>query len=155
MGGGGTGGYRNVGDVSKLLQEAKDRLKEGGRKNIFISFDFDDANEVNLLRGQAINDNSEIEFNDWSVKDAFNSDNSDYIKRQITERIRQSSITVVYISENTKGSRWVNWEIKKSLDLGKKVIAVHSGNIPPSQPPSGVTQNGIKVIPWSKLKDEI
>ena len=67
MGGGGTGGYRNIGDVDKLLQEAKDRLNTDGRKNLFISFAYEDANEVNLLRGQAKNDNSDLEFNDWTL----------------------------------------------------------------------------------------
>ncbi|NEN93895.1 MAG: TIR domain-containing protein, partial [Okeania sp. SIO3H1] len=127
MGGGGTGGYRNIGDVDKLLQEAKERLNTSGRKNLFISFAYEDANEVNLLRGQAKSENSEIEFNDWSVKDAFNSKNADYIKRQITERIKQSSTTVVYVSDQTKNSPWVNWEVNKSLELGKRITALHKG----------------------------
>lgn len=156
MGGGGTGGYRNIGDVSKLLQEAKDRLKEGNRKNVFISFDYEDANEVNLLRGQAKNDNSEIEFNDWSVKDAFDSQNANYIKRQITERILQSSMTVVYVSDKTSKSKWVNWEVTKSLELGKRVIAVYKKNTCPKELPSAIKGNSsIKVIPWKNLKDNL
>lgn len=153
MGGGGTGGYRNIGDVDKLLQEAKDRLKSEGRKNLFISFAYEDANEVNLLRGQAKSERSDIEFNDWSVKDAFDSKNADYIKRQITERIRQSSTTVVYVSEQTQNSRWVNWEVQKSIELGKRVIAVHKGNTAPTNLPDSVKSNPeIAVERWSNLK---
>ncbi len=156
MGGGGTGGYRKIGNVDKLLQEAKDRLNSGGRKNLFISFAYEDANEVNLLRGQAKNENSGIEFNDWSVKDAFDSKNADYIKRQITERIERSSATVVYVSDQTKNSEWVNWEVKKSIDLGKRVIAVHKGDTPPRRLPDAVKGNKlINLIKWKHLKDHL
>ncbi|PHQ69220.1 MAG: molecular chaperone Tir [Sneathiella sp.] len=156
MGGGGTGGYRNIGNVDKLLQEAKDRLNNSGRKNVFISFAYEDANEVNLLRGQAKNENSDIEFNDWSVKDAFNSKNADYIKRQITERIKQSSTTVVYVSDQTKNSNWVNWEVQKSIELNKRVIAVHKGDKPPRSLPDAVKGNkSINLIKWKHLKDHL
>ena len=155
MGGGGGGGYRGVGDVNKLLQEAKERLRDAGRKNIFISFAYEDADEVNLLRGQAKNDNSEIEFNDWSVKSAFDSEQAAYIKRQITERINQSSLAVVYISENTNNSRWVNWEVEKALELGKKVVAVHKGEKPPKSTPSSVQKNNVRIIKWKDLHKEL
>ena len=156
MGGGGTGGYRDIGDVEKLLREARERLNEEPRKNVFISFAYEDANEVNLLRGQAKSETSDIEFNDWSVKDAFDSKNADYIRRQITERIRQSSTTVVYVSDQTTNSNWVNWEVKKSLELGKRVIAVHKGDTRPQRLPDAVRQAGsIQVIPWKKLKDHL
>ena len=156
MGGGGTGGYRNIGDVDKLLQEARDRLNNDGRKNLFISFTFEDANEVNLLRAQAKNDNSDLEFNDWSVKDAFDSKNADYIKRQIAERIQRSSTTVVYVSDQTKNSQWVNWEVETSLKLDKRVIAVHKGDSPPKSLPDSVNKNEkILVIPWKNLRDKL
>lgn len=151
MGGGGGGGYRGVGDVNKLLQEAAERLRDSGRKNVFISFVYEDADEVNLLRGQAKNDNSDIEFNDWSVSSAFDSEQADYIKRKITERIKQSSLTVVYISEKTQNSRWVNWEVGKALELGKKVVAVHKGDNKPSSSPDSVKNNNISIIRWKDL----
>ena len=50
---------------------AKEEIQEanGGKiRNVFISFASDDLDEVNLLRGQAKNENSNIEFNDYSLK---------------------------------------------------------------------------------------
>ena len=91
MGGGGGGGSsRSIGDIKSLVDRAKKELREGeqaGRKNVFISFAMEDENEVNLLRGQAKNEHSEIEFNDWSVKDPYNSARADYIRQRISERI--------------------------------------------------------------------
>ncbi len=156
MGGGGTGGYRDIGDVEKLLREARERLNAEPRKNVFISFAYEDADEVNLLRGQAKSEASDIEFNDWSVKEAFDSKNADYVRRQITERIRQSSTTVVYVSDQTNNSLWVNWEVDKSLELGKRVIAVHKGDSRPTSLPDSVTQDSsIMVIPWKNLKNQL
>jgi len=151
MGGGG-GGSRSIGDIKSLIEKAKQKLKEeSGRKNVFISFDYDDNNEVNLLRGQAKNDKLPIEFNDWSVKEPINSERAEYIKQKITDRINQSSLTVVYLTDKTARSDWVKWEIKKSLELGKKVIGAYKGDVCPSNTPSGISN----CVPWSRLADTI
>ena len=52
MGGGGGGGRSFSGDLKGLEEKAKKELEKGGKPNTFLSFDFDDINEVNLLRGQ-------------------------------------------------------------------------------------------------------
>ena len=64
-------------------------------------------------------------------------------------------MTVVYLSDHTHSSEWVDWEVKKSLELGKEVVAVHSGSTPPSKLPDSITEYNIKVIPWSRLADEL
>ena len=116
----------------------------------FISFSSDDHDEVNLLRGQAKNENSDIEFNDWSLKKPFDSEEANYIKRGIRERIRQSSVTVVYISDKTADSKWVDWEIRESLAMGKGVVAMHKGDTPPRRLPKAITDNNIPVVPWNQ-----
>ena len=130
----------------------KDIEKGNGGKirNVFISFDSDDLDEVNLLRGQAKNESSNIEFNDYSLKAPFNSKNADYIKRGIRERIRQSSVTVVYLTDKTADSKWVNWEIRESIAMGKGVLAMHKGNTPPKRLPKAITENKIKVYSWKQ-----
>jgi hypothetical protein len=147
MGGGGGGGSRNIGDLPKLTQEAKRALSQQ-RRNVFIS---EDVDEVNLLRAQSKNELSEIAFNDWSVSEPYDSKNAEYIRARIMDRIQQSSTTVVYLSRDTPSSRWVAWEVEKSLELGKEVVAVHAGKKRPGQVPSWVTENNIRVVPWSSL----
>jgi len=126
MGGSSSGGWSRLGDVRSLEQKAKEALQEG-KRNVFISFATEDMNEVNLLRAQAKNENNDLEFNDHSVREAYNSEQAEYIKRKIAERINRASVTVVFISDSTAQSHWVKWEVEKSLELGKKVVAVHSG----------------------------
>jgi hypothetical protein len=156
MGGGG-GGSSSLGDTRFLEQKAKELLKQGasGPKNVFISFAYEDLNEVNLLRGQAKNDKLDLEFNDRSVQEPYDSDRAEYIRQKIRERINQCSTTVVYLSANTDASRWVRWEVEKSLELGKRVIAVHSGDAPPRDIPAYLSDAKVKTVPWSSLSSAL
>lgn len=154
MGGSSSGGWSRLGDVRSLEEKAKAAL-QGGKRNVFISFATEDMDEVNLLRAHAKNEKSDIEFNDHSVKEAYDSERAEYIKFKITERINRASVTVVYISENTAQSKWVSWEVSKSLELGKKVIAVHKGDSFKGVMPDWARENGIKTVAWSNLKDEL
>lgn len=154
MGGGGGARGLQPDELRRFEAIARHELRDAAqprRRNVFLSFASEDLNEVNLLRGQAKNDLSDIEFNDWSVKEPFDSKNADYIKRGIRERIRQASLTIVYLSDNTHKSQWVNWEVEESLALGKCVIAVHKGDTPPAKLPESVINNRIRVIPWRSL----
>lgn len=154
MGGSSSGGWNRLGDVRSLEEKAKAAL-QGGKRNVFISFATEDMDEVNLLRAHAKNENSDIEFNDHSVREPYESERAEYIKRKIAERIARSSITVVYLSKDTAQSQWVEWEVKKSLELGKKVIAVHPGDSFKGSRPSWLDEHNIKVVPWSKLGDRL
>ena len=155
MGGSGVGGPWVGGseDLRKLEQLAKDRLREsesGKRHNVFISFASCDLSEVNLLRGQAKNENSSIEFNDWSLKKPFDSEDAEYVRRGIRERIRRCSVTIVYVSKDTAKSKWVEWEIKESIAMGKGVVAMHQGAAPPNELPSVISQESIPVVSWNQ-----
>lgn len=149
MGGGGSNNYdtRIIDRLSKVAQDSfKDAQPE--KRNVFISFDSRDIQDVNLLRGQAKNEDNELEFNDYSLKEPFDSERAEYIKAGIRERIRQASVTAIYVSDVTHESKWVDWEARESIAQGKGVICVHKGDTPPANLPSFVKEFGIKVVPW-------
>ena len=151
MGGIGSGRGLDPDEMETLEQRVRKSLRDRvdeHKRNVFISFSSDDLSEVNLLRAQARNQDSNIDFNDWSLRKPFDSEAADYIRRGIRERIRQSSVTVVYVSENTAKSKWVDWEIRESLSMGKGVVAMHKGNTPPRRLPKAITDNDISVVPW-------
>ena len=154
MGGGGGGGWNTLGNIRALEEKAKAAL-QGGKRNVFISFAAEDVNEVNLLRGQAKNENSDLEFNDHSVREPYDSERAQYIKLKIGERIARASVSVIYLSEHTAQSRWVTWEVEKSLSLNKAVIAVHPKDAPLGRLPEWVQRLGVKVLPWSRLANEL
>lgn len=56
----------------------------------------------------------------------------------------------MYLSDNTAGSEWVNWEIQESVDLGKAVVAMHKGNSPPRRLPRAIVDNKVPVVPWNQ-----
>jgi hypothetical protein len=155
MGGGGSRFSLNDGDLESLQAQAKSELKSADTevKNVFISFDYNDIDEVNLLRGQVKNENTDLDFKDYSVKDAFDSENADYIKKKIRDKIKQTSATIVYLSDKTANSKWVNWEIEESNRLGKIIIPIYSGDYSPKVIPKTLMDLGITPIQWSH--DEI
>lgn len=157
MGGGGGNSYGGIDNLENLINSAKEELKRGEprKRNVFISFAYEDINDVNLLRAQAKNDKSPIEFNDWSVSVPFNSERAPYIQQKIGERIAQSSLTVVYLTDNSSTSHWVAWEIEESVRRGKQVIGVYAGDSRPVRLPKAIVLKKIKCVPWSKLSKTI
>jgi MTH538 TIR-like domain (DUF1863) len=148
--GGSTGGGLSF-NLSALENSAKQKLSEAASPSathVFISFSAEDMNEVNLLRGQAKNENSDLAFDDYSVKKAYNSEDADYIKRQIREKIDKASVTVVYLSPHAAKSEWVNWEIAESIKRGKGVVGIYNGNTAPAAVPRAFRDNGCKAVPW-------
>ncbi|MDK9720427.1 MAG: TIR domain-containing protein [Rhodospirillales bacterium] len=149
--GGGSGGGLLSSDIKSLEDKVKQRLAEAKgdvSRHVFISFDHEDLDEVNLLRGQAKNDKLDLQFDDHSVKEPYDSNNADYIKRNIREKIDHCSVTLVYLTDKTASSKWVNWEIEESLKRGKGVIGVYSGDTPPTKTPPAFQQNRCKAVKW-------
>lgn len=150
MGGGSGGGLFNS-DIKSLEDKVKQRLAEAKgdiSRHVFISFDHEDLDEVNLLRGQVKNDKLDLQFDDHSVKEPFDSANADYIKRNIREKIDRCSVTLVYLTNKTAASHWVNWEIEESLKRGKGVVGVYKGDTPPASTPPVFQQHGCKAVKW-------
>ncbi len=151
MGGGGGGNFPSS-DLKNLEQKAKESLKAASSdasRNVFVGFAYEDVDEVNLLRGQAKNEKTDLQFDDYSVKEAFDSKNADYIKRQIREKLERVSVSVIYLSSNSAKSKWVDWEIQESLKMGKGVIGVYKGDDPPHSVPPAFKENNLKAVKWS------
>ena len=90
----------------------------------FLSFVEEDLNLVNLFRRQAKNEGSDLEFADYSIKEAFDSVNATYIARSITDQITLVRLTICLYGPTTYTSKWVNWELQKTLELGKPIMGV-------------------------------
>lgn len=118
-------------------------------KRVFLSFVVEDLDLVNLFRGQAKNKNNDLEFDDYSVKEPFDSDDAAYIRSQIKERISRASLLVCLIGTTTYKSRWVSWEITTADDLNKTVggVRLHSDSSKDSTPKALSDASG-KVMDW-------
>ncbi len=92
---------------------------------VFISYDYDnDKQYKNLLLAWDKNKEFDFNFYDSSVDISVDSTSADVIKRVISERINKSTHLLCIVGTNTHKSGWVAWEIRKALDLNKKIVAV-------------------------------
>ena len=92
----------------------------------FLSFVEEDLNLVNLFRGQARNERFDLNFADFPIQQPFNSRNaeSEHLGRKIADQIKLSALTICLCGPTTHTSHWVNWELRKSLELGKPLMGV-------------------------------
>jgi len=152
MGGDGSSGRKvRSAKLKELAEKAKGAIREASepkKRNVFISFASEDLDEVNLLRGQAKNKLTDLEFNDRSLFEPFDSKKAEYIKRGIRERIKQASVTLCYLTGSSSRSKWVDWEIRESLRQGKAVIGVFQGSKPPEDIPEAAKKARIPIVPW-------
>jgi len=147
-----------VGMRGPAAQEAVQKDKEQSleeyptKPRVFISFHMNDEEQVNLLRYQGGN-SDQLEFTDYSVKEPFD----EKWKAQCTERIRQSSVVVVAIGEDTHQRPAVLWEIETAHKLGKPVIGMRIYGDKNHKIPQPMLDHGDKVVEWKldKLQGEI
>lgn len=97
--------------------------------NIFISFDHDDAAQVNGFRGLIENPNHPLDAYDRSLTEPVVDERGRPIKvrpgdpraapvkREIRRRFDRCSRLVVLVGNDTHTSEWVDWEIRAFYDM--------------------------------------
>lgn len=118
------------------------------KKRVFTCFASEDLDQVNGLRGLMQNPNHELEAYDESVREPINSRNAGYVKQQIAEKIKRSSVTVCLVGKTTHQSEWVHWEIKKSAREGNEIIAMALKGVEKPRLPALIQQKRIACHPW-------
>jgi hypothetical protein len=112
-------------------------------RNVFLSFAMEDKPLVELFRGQAEMADSRMEFRDYSVKEPF----EQAWKSNVEELIRLCSMTIVLVGRDTWKSEAVDWEIRKSHELGKQLVAVFV-NGTDVRLPSALVEFNVPVYSW-------
>jgi hypothetical protein len=105
------------------------------KKKIFISYDYsNDKHYKNLLLAWDKNKDFDFGFYDQSVDVSVDSTDAVVIRRVISARINDSTYFLCLVGKKTHLSKWVDWEIRKAIELKKKIIAVkiEQDNISPS-----------------------
>ena len=95
------------------------------KKTVFISYDYDyDRHLKNLIVAWDKNGRFDFTFYDASVDVSVNSTEAAVIKRVISARIKRATRFLCIVGKHTHKSEWVTWEIKKAVELNRKLIAV-------------------------------
>ena len=127
-------------------------------RNVFISHIHEDDSKLANLK-KLLKDNG-IDAKDYSI----NSDkpnqakNENYIKNQIlAPKIMQCSVLVVYISKDTKNSKYVNWEIDYAHDNDKRIVGVWGEGEKDCEIPEALENYGDALVGWhgSSIVDAI
>ena len=112
-------------------------------RHMFLSFSTGDKGLVSVFRSQAANRQPALVFHDYSIKEAFES----AWKMNAERLIRACSVTICLIGKKTYRSKAVDWEIRKSAELGKTVMAVSIEPTVPKVPPA-LTDLNVQPLPW-------
>lgn len=55
---------------------------------------------------------------------------------------------MVYLTDKSASSKWVNWEIEEGIKQNKGVIGIYKGDALPKKLPPAFEQNGCTVVKW-------
>ena len=105
-----------------------------------------------MPRLKSLMENHGLVVRDGSITtDKFNrASNEEYIKTQIlAPRINWASVLMVYISPETKNSKWVNWEIEYAHKQGKRIIGVWERGQRDCEIPEALDRYADAVVGWN------
>lgn len=117
-------------------------------RHVFLAHQHDDQQQVRgfiLLRW---NINVDFSYFDRSLVDPVDSNNEDYIRRSIRDKMRGSSVSVVLIGDKTHSSKWVDWEIEESKGRGNGLLGIKLKGKGNATTPSLLRTHGAEVFTW-------
>lgn len=118
--------------------------------HVFLSFTTEDEALAELFCAQAETQEPSLLFHNYLVKETF-----DYAWRIKAEQlIGACKATICLIGKTTHRSDAVNWEIRRSAELGKHVVGV---TIEPSVPiiPVALAQLNVELLRWDVDMEKI
>ena len=119
-------------------------------KNVFISHVHEDDELLPDLKQLIARAGMEVRDGSISSDKPNDAENEQYIKREIlTPRIDWASTLVVLITHDTAESWWVNWEIKRAIQLGKRVVGVFAQGATDADIPEELGKSGdAAIVGW-------
>lgn len=109
------------------------------KKVIFVAFAIEDERQRDLLKGQSLSTQSQFEYIDMSVKEAYDSE----WKEQVRTRIRRSDGVIALVSKNSLTSSGQKWEIACAIEEAKKILGIWAYK------DDKTVLSGVKTVVWS------
>ena len=119
-------------------------------KNVFISHRHEDDARLNDFK--QLTKKHGMECRDYSITadNPNNAHNEEYIKHQIlAPRIQESGCLMVYISDRTRHSEWVEWEINYAQKLGKRIVGVWAHGDRDCEIPQALDRHAHAIVGWN------
>lgn len=100
-------------------------------RKVFFSFDWDDVWRVNQVRNSWVTKGSYkiAGYEDVAEIEKVRKQTDEEIKKWINRQMRGTSVTCVLIGNRTEKSKWVEYEIKKSIKKGNGLLGILVHNL--------------------------
>lgn len=119
-------------------------------KNVFISHIHEDDEGLGDLKDLVAKHGLEVRDSSVTSEKPNAAKDPDYIKQNIlAPQIEWASTLVVYVSQDTKDSEWVNWEIEYAHKLGKRIVGVWERGDNECEVPEALDQYGDALVGWN------
>lgn len=119
-------------------------------RNIFISHVHEDDDGLGRLKELLGKKGFEIRDGSVNAEKPNDASNPDYIKSQIlAPRIQWAGAMIVYISPQTRGSPWVDWEIEYANKMGKRIVGVWAHGAAECDVPDALDNYADAVVGWN------
>ena len=97
-------------------------------RKVFFSFKYDDVARAMIVRNSWVTQDS-AGFIDKADFEEVKRKGDAAIKKWIDEQLKGTTVTVVLVGENTKKSKWVQYEIDESIKRGNGLLEINISKI--------------------------
>jgi hypothetical protein len=99
-------------------------------RKVFFSFHFQrDCRRVNVVRNAEVIGGLEKSVLDRAEWEKVKRNGDDAVRRWIDSQLKGTSVTAVLVGRETGNRKWVKYEVQKSIELGKGLIAIDISKI--------------------------
>lgn len=99
-------------------------------RRTFFSFKYEDCSRAMVVRNSWVTQGKEAAgFIDAADFEELEKNGDAAIQEWIDEQLKGTSVTVVLVGADTCGSRWVKYEIDKSIELGHGLLGIDVSKI--------------------------
>ena len=119
-------------------------------KNVFISHIHEDDEGINQIKSLADEHGLTVRNSAVTSESPNSAKAENHIKYGIlAPRIKWASVLVVYVSPDTKHSRWVDWEIEYAQKQGKRIVGVWAHGARNCELPQALEDYANAVVGWN------
>lgn len=99
-------------------------------RRVFFSFKYDDVSRAMVVRNSWVTQGKEAAgFIDAAAFEDLKRRGDYAVKNWIDNQLNGTSVTVVLVGEKTCSSRWVKYEIEKSIEIGNGLLGIDVSKI--------------------------
>lgn len=100
-------------------------------RRVFFSFKYEDVSRAMVVRNSWVTQGGQqaAGFVDAAEFEKIKRQGDAAIKRWIDDQLNGTSVTVVLVGEDTCSSRWVKYEIQKSIEIGNGLLGIDISKI--------------------------